>query len=99
MRRLLMFTLTLLLVSCSSADVEARAEWKIVDNPNADKEWRPCSEQFDGADKHRKGFCYKIKECRKKFMRKRECRPVPLFCGWGDIGCYEKYGLFGKTLR
>lgn len=99
MRRLLMFTLTLLLVSCSTTDVEARAEWKIVDEPNADKEWRICSEKYDGAELAKKGFCYRIKECRKRFLRKRECRPLQQFCKYGDDTCYEKYGLFGKTLQ
>ena len=87
------------LLSCSSSDVDARAQWKTVDLPNEDKEWRICSEKYDGAALAKKGFCYRIKECRKKFLRKKECRPVQQFCAYMDDACYEKHGLFGKTLR
>ena len=98
MRRLLVFTLTLLFVSCSSTGVEARAEWKVVDLPNQEKGWRICSEKYDGIALHRKGFCYRIKECRKKFLRKRECRPLQQFCKFGDDACFSKHGLFDKRL-
>lgn len=87
------------LLSCSSSEVDARAQWKIVDAPNADKEWRICSEKYDGLALAKKGFCFRIKECRKRLLRKRECRPVQQFCKYLDDACYEKHGLFGKTLR
>ena len=89
----------MILFSCSSSEVDARAEWVKVDLPNAEKAWRICSEKYDGAELAKKGFCYRIKECRKKFLRKEECRPVQQFCKYGDDVCYEKHGLFGKTLQ
>lgn len=100
MIKVLTVFLLVVLVSCSSTpEAEARAQWKIVDYPNHKKRWRHCSEQLDGPQYHRKGYCYKIKECRKRFLRKRECRPVLQHCKYGDLACFEKYGLFDKQLQ
>lgn len=87
-----------ILTSCSSFDSEARAKWIKEDLPNEEKEWRICSEKYDGIEYHRKGFCYKIRECRKRFLRKRECRPILQFCKFGDDACFDKHGLFDKRL-
>jgi len=86
-----------LLSSCSS--VEAKAKWLPEDVSDAKKPWRICNERLDGAKKHHKGFCYISQECRKRLFRKKECRPNPLFCAWGALKCYSKYGLFNKKLR
>ena len=100
MTKFLTVVLISLLVSCSSTqEAEARAQWKTVDYPNEKKRWRPCSEQLDGPEYHRKGWCYKIKECRKRFLRRKECRPKLQFCAWGDLACYDKYGFFDKKLH
>lgn len=88
----------MMLFSCSSSDVDARAEWKTVDEPNEDKAWRICSVKYDGAELARTGFCYRIKECRKKFLRKEECRPIQQYCKYADDVCYSKHGLFSKRL-
>ena len=91
--------LAITLLSCSSSKVDARAQWIVVDLPNQDKAWRICSEKYDGLALHRKGFCYRIKECRKRFLRKRECRPVQQYCKFGDDPCFSKHGLYDKRLQ
>ena len=86
--------LTLLIsVSCASSP------WMVKDGALDKREWRFCSEHLDGPEKHRTGLCYVSQECRKKWLHKEECRPVPLHCVWGDIECMERYKLFDKKIR
>ena len=85
------------LLSCSTA--EADKNWKIDDVSDAEKEWRFCDERLDGPDKKDKGFCYISRECYKTIFGNQRCRPLPLFCAWGDLGCYEKFKLKSKKLR
>lgn len=72
----------------------ASATWKVQDVSLEKREWRVCSEILDGPEKHQKGFCYISQECKKK-----KCRPLPLFCAWGDIVCMDKWKLLDKKLR
>ena len=92
--KLILISIILVLISCASAN-----HWYNVGVSNEKKVWRFCSTQRDGVDKNKKGFCYIDKECKNRFLQKRKCRQVPLFCAWGDVECMEKYGLFNKVIR
>lgn len=92
MRKALILIL-ILNISC------AASPWKIKDVSLEDRDWRFCSMDKDGPTKHRKGFCYISEECRKRFMRKDLCRPLPLFCPWSDLKCMDNYKLWSKRIR
>lgn len=77
----------------------AAKPYKINDVSLAKRSWRFCSAAKDGESLHRKGFCYVSQECRERWLRKDECRPLPLFCKWGDVSCYDKYELWTKKVR
>lgn len=85
--------LAIISVSCASKS------WKVKDVSLENRDWRFCSMDKDGPEKHREGFCYISQECRKRFLLKEECRTLPLFCKWGDIACMDSYKLFDKKIK
>lgn len=95
MLRFIIVSLLFVFSSCASS---AR-DWKIHDVSDEKKDWRICSEKYDGPEKNFKGFCYISQECYKTVFRNRKCRPLPLFCAWGDTDCILKYGLDKKKLK
>lgn len=82
--------LMVMLTSCASS-------WKRVPVSNEEMVWRSCSENLDGPNVHRKGWCYQATECKDQFIGKK-CRNVPLFCAHGDNECFDKWGLHNKVL-
>jgi len=76
----------------------AASPWKIKDVSLEKRDWRFCSTDKDGPLKHRKGFCYISERCRKRFLHKEECEPLPIFCAWGDIKCMDDYKLWSKRI-
>lgn len=94
---LLILPLLLLSTSCATAS----GEWETVTVSSRDEVWRPCHETLDGPAYHRKGLCFIEEECRKKFLRAKECRPKspPKFCSWGDLECMDKNKLWDKVLK
>ena len=89
------YLLLLLLISVSCAS----SPWTVKDVSLEKREWRFCSEHIDGPGKGLLGFCYSSQECRKKWLRKEECRKILLMCKWGEIECMKKYKLFDKKIR
>ena len=89
----LLVLVILISISCASKP------WKARDVSYETREWRFCLGHKDGPEKHKAGFCYNSQECRERFLRKDECRTLPLFCAWGDIPCMENYKLFDKKVR
>lgn len=94
MRKFLIFIL--LLSSCSS--LNASSEWKPKMMAKEKMKWDICSARLHGPDYDFKGFCYIYPECRKKFLRKEECRNKTLFCAWGDKNCALDWGLTDRRL-
>ena len=90
MQKIINALLLLVLIGCASEQLGAKAKWFIKDVAMEKREWRYCSEDKDGPEKHDKGFCYISQRCIKKFLRKEKCEPVPLFCAHGDFECLRK---------
>ena len=82
--------LVLFISSCANT-----SEFKTVLLPNDKMNWRFCS-YIDG-EFNQKGFCFITKKCRDKFIGK-QCEKETLFCGWGELECYNKYSLQDKKI-
>ena len=87
-----LLTLSFLLLSASCAT----AEWKIITIEHRLMSWRLCSE-MDG-DYDNTGFCFTTKECKRKAILFKTCRPLIHYCKFADRKCYSKWGLAGKKL-
>jgi len=101
----LLKTLIVLLISisCTSVDSKDWSSWIMVDVPSKEREWEFCREDLHGPDFHQKGFCWIAEECRYRKTifnnTKNECRPITLFCKWGDIECLYKYDIFSMKIK
>jgi len=88
--QLIVIILSLTFASCASGD------WKIKDVAPIKREWRQCDARLD-KEKAGKGFCYISQECKVFLFEK--CRPLPLFCPWGDLDCLKKNEMDNMVLK
>jgi len=95
MKRNLSLILLVLFCSCASA----RPKWREVSPPFSGQTWRICVEEYDGSEKHLKGFCYISKECKNRFIIKDKCRPLPKFISFSDEAGVLRIINSGKVLK
>lgn len=95
MKKNLSFLILLLFCSCASA----RRKWVEKSPPFIDQTWRICTEEYDGLEKHLKGYCYISKECKNRFILKDKCRPLPKFIPYSDEAGVLRIINSGKVLK
>ncbi|MGB0452568.1 MAG: hypothetical protein ACPGJV_02555 [Bacteriovoracaceae bacterium] len=94
MKNLILLTFLLVLTcSCSHA-----GKWKAQSIHPDKMTWRICDKRYDKPELHQKGFCYKVKETKKRFFKKDIHRAKQLFCAWGDVACMREWRLLEKKL-
>lgn len=100
MFKLILLALAMLLTSCASMSGEY-GPWYRVDVATDKREWRFCTEDYDGAQYAMKGLCYSYQECRdyKTIFgnvreEKRQCKKITDHCAWGDLTCMGKHRLW-----
>lgn len=91
----LRYLIVFLFISCATNSVEAWVEDTVSFE---EQEWRVCTKEFDGQEKHLEGFCYISRECRKRRFRSRICRPLPKFVSFTDKPGVLKLVLSGKVM-
>ncbi len=101
MRNLFLITL-LFLASCATLNAVEWGPWKMSDVESSKRVWRRCDLDHDGEQYARKGECYQSQECRTgtTILRntRTECRPLILFCAWGDLACMDKYNTMNMVI-
>lgn len=97
---ILFFALSFILSSCAHS--KDWGPWVVKNVPSENQEWRRCTKLLDGEERHHKGECYTLQECRTRKTilgnERKECRPYRLFCGWGDIECMYKHNTFNSVI-
>lgn len=84
--------ISFLFTSCASAYVPERVEFKL-------ERWEICHKDGFGEDKHLKGFCYKRKYVKKRFMLPDLFKLEDEFCSFEDENCLLKFHHAGKTIK